>query len=48
VKYYKIPQTKEFQISGERRIRETAEKAGFGRFRRAAQTPFNAIYEARL
>jgi SAM-dependent methyltransferase len=34
--------------AGERRIRETAEKAGFGKFRRAAQTPFNAIYEAKL
>jgi hypothetical protein len=33
--------------AGEARIREVAEKAGFTRFRRAAETPFNLIYEAR-
>ena len=33
--------------AGEAAIREVAAQAGFGRFRRAAQTPFNAVYEAR-
>ena len=33
--------------AGERPIREIAEKAGFGRFRRVAETPFNIVYEAR-
>ena len=33
--------------AGERRLREVATAAGFGRFRRVAQTPFNLIYEAR-
>jgi SAM-dependent methyltransferase len=33
--------------AGEARIREVALKAGFTRFRRAAETPFNLIYEAR-
>jgi SAM-dependent methyltransferase len=33
--------------AGEQRLREVATAAGFGRFRRAAQTPFNLIYEAR-
>ena len=33
--------------AGEAAIREVAGQAGFGRFRRAAQTPFNAVYEAR-
>lgn len=33
--------------AGERRIREVAEAAGFGRFRRAAETPFNVVYEVR-
>jgi SAM-dependent methyltransferase len=33
--------------AGERRLREVATAAGFGRFRRAAQTPFNLIFEAR-
>ncbi len=33
--------------AGEARIREVVEHAGFSRFRRAAETPFNAIYEAR-
>jgi SAM-dependent methyltransferase len=33
--------------AGEQRLREVATAAGFGRFRRAAQTPFNLVYEAR-
>ncbi len=33
--------------AGEAAIREVAEQAGFTRFRRAAETPFNAVYEAR-
>ena len=33
--------------AGEEAIREVAAQAGFGRFRRAEQTPFNAVYEAR-
>ncbi|MBP0620283.1 class I SAM-dependent methyltransferase [Cupriavidus consociatus] len=33
--------------AGEARMRGVAEQAGFGRFRRAAQTPFNLVYEAR-
>ena len=33
--------------SGEKRIREVVTAAGFSRFRRAAETPFNAVYEAR-
>jgi SAM-dependent methyltransferase len=33
--------------AGERRLREVATAAGFGRFRRAAETPFNLVYEAR-
>ena len=33
--------------AGEQRLREVATAAGFGRFRRAAETPFNLIYEAR-
>ncbi len=33
--------------AGERRIRDVAHEAGFSRFRRAAQTPFNLIFEAR-
>lgn len=32
---------------GERRMREVASDAGFSRFRRAAQTPFNLVYEIR-
>ncbi|MDH6128561.1 methyltransferase domain-containing protein [Kitasatospora sp. GP82] len=31
--------------AGEQRIHEVATEAGFGRFRRAAETPFNIIYE---
>jgi hypothetical protein len=33
--------------SGEKRIREVVEAAGFRRFRRATETPFNVVYEAR-
>jgi SAM-dependent methyltransferase len=33
--------------SGEARIREVVTGAGFSRFRRATQTPFNLVYEAR-
>jgi SAM-dependent methyltransferase len=33
--------------AGERRLREVVTVAGFGRFRRVAQTPFNLVYEAR-
>ena len=33
--------------SGEKRIREVVDAAGFRRFRRAAETPFNVVYEAR-
>lgn len=34
--------------AGEARMREVISSAGFNRFRRAAETPFNLIYEARL
>lgn len=33
--------------AGEERIRDVVTKAGFTRFRRAAETPFNLVYEAR-
>jgi hypothetical protein len=33
--------------AGERRMREVLSKGGFTRFRRAAETPFNMILEAR-
>jgi SAM-dependent methyltransferase len=33
--------------AGEARIREVVEEAGFTRFRRVAETPFNFVYEAR-
>ena len=33
--------------AGEVAIRQVTEQAGFTRFRRAAETPFNAVYEAR-
>jgi len=33
--------------AGEARIREVAGSAGFSRFRRATETPFNIVYEAR-
>jgi SAM-dependent methyltransferase len=33
--------------AGEARIRDVVTKAGFTRFRRASETPFNIVYEAR-
>lgn len=33
--------------AGEARIRDVVERAGFTRFRRATETPFNVVYEAR-
>ena len=33
--------------AGDRRLRQVAAEAGFTRFRRAAETPFNMIFEAR-
>jgi SAM-dependent methyltransferase len=33
--------------AGERRIRDVVTSAGFNRFRRATETPFNIVYEAR-
>ena len=33
--------------AGEARVREVVTQGGFSRFRRAAQTPFNLVYEAR-
>ncbi len=33
--------------SGEKRIREVVTSAGFNHFRRATETPFNVVYEAR-
>jgi hypothetical protein len=33
--------------AGERRLRDVATQAGFTRFRRAAETPFNLVLEAR-
>jgi hypothetical protein len=33
--------------AGEGRLRQVATKAGFTRFRRAAETPFNLVFEAR-
>ncbi|MGA9892776.1 MAG: SAM-dependent methyltransferase, partial [Xanthobacteraceae bacterium] len=33
--------------AGERRLRQVAVEAGFSRFRRATETPFNMIFEAR-
>jgi len=34
--------------AGEAKIREVVTKAGFTRFRRATETPFNIVYEARV
>lgn len=34
--------------AGEARLREVATRAGFSRFRRVAETPFNLVFEARL
>ena len=33
--------------AGEGRLKEVAEEAGFSRFRRATETPFNLVLEAR-
>ena len=33
--------------AGEKKLREVASKAGFSHFRRATQTPFNLVFEAR-
>ena len=33
--------------AGEKRIAETVKSAGFSKFRRATQTPFNLVFEAR-
>ena len=33
--------------AGEKRVRQVVTSAGFNRFRRAAETPFNIVYEAR-
>jgi hypothetical protein len=33
--------------AGEAAIREVVTAAGFSRFRRAAETPFNLVFEAR-
>jgi len=33
--------------AGEKRIRDVVAAAGFTRFRRVSETPFNAIYEVR-
>ena len=33
--------------AGEQRIADTVKSAGFSRFRRATQTPFNLVFEAR-
>ena len=33
--------------AGEARIRDVVEAAGFSRFRRVAETPFNLVFEAR-
>ena len=33
--------------AGEARLREVVTQAGFTRFRRAAQTPFNLMFEVR-
>lgn len=33
--------------AGEKKIKDVAEKAGFTKFRRVSQTPFNIVYEAR-
>lgn len=33
--------------AGEKRLKDVAKQAGFGKFRRAAETPFNLVFEAR-
>ena len=35
-------------IAGESKIREVVLAGGFTQFRRATETPFNAVFEARL
>jgi hypothetical protein len=32
---------------GEKQVQKVVNSAGFSRFRRATQTPFNLVYEAR-
>ena len=34
--------------AGEEKIKEIAKKAGFTKFRRSSQTPFNIVYEAKI
>jgi hypothetical protein len=34
--------------AGEARLRDVVSRAGLSRFRRVAETPFNAIFEARI
>jgi hypothetical protein len=34
--------------AGEKRLRDVVTKGGFTRFRRAAETPFNLVFEAKL
>ena len=34
--------------AGERRLRELMTEAGFGTFRRVAETPFNLVFEAKV
>jgi hypothetical protein len=34
--------------AGEQRLREVVSAGGFSRFRRAIQTPFNLIFEAKI
>jgi hypothetical protein len=34
--------------AGEARMRKVASEAGFSTFRRATETPFNLVFEARL
>jgi len=33
--------------AGEGRLRSVVSKGGFGKFRRATETPFNLVFEAR-
>ena len=33
--------------TGEARLKKVAKDAGFSKFRRAAETPFNLVFEAR-
>jgi hypothetical protein len=47
---YTLPNEHAFALgaqAGEARMRETVMKGGFTRFRRAAETPFNLVYETR-